>query len=413
MELKTVKGMQDFLPEQAAKKQLIEETFRKVFERYGFKPMETPALEDFSLLSKKGAAGEAIKEEIYYFKDKGNRELGMRFDLTVPLARVVASNPSMPKPFKRYQIEKVWRYDQPQQKRWREFTQADADIIGTGSILAEFEIIAMTIDALKELGLKGKVKVNDRRLLEEVALQSGVKKEQLAECFRSIDKLDKIGKQGVEKELKEKGINRQILGQLTADLNSLQKKAKTAALLKELFEMLKENGVEQFVQFDLSLARGLEYYTGIVFEVVVEGPSIGGGGRYDNLIESFGGQQTPAIGISFGVERILDLLENKTKLENKTLVFVAPLKEEFNGAALKLAQQIRSLGIGVEIDLMQRKVGKNMEYVNKEGIPFAIVLGEKEVKEKKFRLKEMKAGKETEIKMSELEKLAKTVKSST
>ncbi|MDD5148474.1 MAG: ATP phosphoribosyltransferase regulatory subunit, partial [Candidatus ainarchaeum sp.] len=165
MKFQTVRGMRDFLPEQAKKKQAIEDKIRREFEAYGFEPLETPIVEDFELLAAKGSAGEAIKEEIYYFKDKSDRELGLRFDLTVPLARVVASNPQLIKPFKRYQIGPVYRYDRPGAKRYRSFTQADADIIGSASILADFELIALGYKIMKNLGLKFFIKVSNKALL--------------------------------------------------------------------------------------------------------------------------------------------------------------------------------------------------------------------------------------------------------
>src|SRR3989344_4327820 len=364
-EFQTVRGMRDFLPEQAAKKQYIEDICRKVFESYGFQPLETPAVEGFELLAKKGSGGEAIKDEIYYFKDKSDRELGLRFDLTVPTARVVATNPNFQKPFKRYQIGQVWRYDRPQASRYREFTQADYDIFGSKGAMADFEIIAVTVDVLKKLGLKGKVVVNDRRILEQAAEKNGEKKEQITDCFRSIDKRDKIGKEGVEKELKDKGINAKILGQLNLSLEKLEKEIPNSAALQDLkkvFALVNDAGIQEYVQFDLSLARGLEYYTGIVFEVKSGmGPSIGGGGRYDRLIETYGGRETPAVGSSFGIDRILDLLEKQLPAVQPAKVFIAAIGEEAAVEAVKIAGKIRAQGIAAEVDLMGRNPSKNTE----------------------------------------------------
>ncbi|MBI2598545.1 MAG: histidine--tRNA ligase, partial [Candidatus Diapherotrites archaeon] len=343
--------------------------------------MQTPALEDFAVLTKKGAGGETVKDEIYYFKDKSKRDVGLRFDLTVPLARIVAGNPAMEKPFKRYQIEKVWRYDRPQAGRYREFTQADADIIGVKSVKAEFECIAIAAEILRELKIDGKVKVNNRKLLEEIALASGVTKEQAKECFRCIDKLEKTGKKEVEKELKQKGIKTQILGQLSNSFKEIEKNFSNSngfLELKELFELLEENSLMAFVEFDLGLARGLEYYTGTVFEVASSGPSIGGGGRYDDLVKNFGGIDSPAVGISFGVERILEIIKEKTLVESATMVFVAPISKEFFRPALKFVQKLRALGTPTEIDLLSRNISRNLFYASKKGIPYAIVLGEDE-----------------------------------
>src|SRR3989338_2951267 len=187
MKFQTVRGMRDFLPEQMKKKQFIEDFIRKIFESYGYEPLQTPIVEEFGLLSAKGSGGEAVKEEIYYLKDKSERELGLRYDLTVPLGRVVASNPTLGRPFRRYCIGTVYRYDKPGAMRYREFTQADADIIGSTSVLADFECLQMYCDAMRGLGLAFKVKVNNRALLEDLAAKCGVPADKIKDCFRSID----------------------------------------------------------------------------------------------------------------------------------------------------------------------------------------------------------------------------------
>ncbi|MDO8428935.1 MAG: histidine--tRNA ligase, partial [Candidatus Diapherotrites archaeon] len=320
----TIKGMQDFLPERARKKKYIENICREVFVSYGFKPMETPALEYLETLTKKGGAGEAIVEEIYAFKDKAERDVGLRFDLTVPLARVVAANStSMSLPFKRYAIERVYRYDKPGEKRYREFTQADVDIIGSSSLLCELECLGIAVQICQKLKIDFEVVVNSRKLLESLAVACGIEKGKVNDCFRSIDKLDKIGKTGVEKELNEKGLNANILKWCAEKELSIVKKflkEKKANLdgvqeLEQFMDLAKEISLEKFVCLDFSLARGLGYYTGLVFEVKVkQGPSIGGGGRYDQLISILGGQDLKACGISFGIDRILDTIESKLSL---------------------------------------------------------------------------------------------------
>lgn len=413
-EFQVVRGMRDFLPELAVKKQFIEDLCRKVFEKYGFLPLETPVVEEFGLLSKKGSGGEAVKDEIYYFKDKSERELGLRFDLTVPLARVVASNPQLPKPFKRYQIADVYRYDRPGASRYRKFTQADIDIVGSDSAVADFECLAVAIEILQGLGLKFKIRVNNRKLLEEVALACNVARDCVKECFRCIDKLGKIGLEGVAKELKEKGIGTGILGTITkkgiVDVKKILKGTEGLVELEGLLGLLKKEGLEKFVEVDLSLARGLEYYTGNVFEVALEkGPSVGGGGRYDNLVKAYGGQDAPAVGISFGVDRLLDVLEKKLVVKAGARVFVVPVGEKMVEQGLELAQKIRALGINASMDLNSRGISKNLDYANKMGIPFAAILGENECKEKCFTLKDMKKGKEQKVKIADLKKLEKIV----
>ncbi len=436
MKFQTVRGMRDFLPLQAAKKQFIEGVCRGVFESYGFAPLETPLVEDFALLSKKGGAGEAIKEEIYCFKDKSGRELGLRFDLTVPLARVVASNKGLPKPFKRYQIGRVYRYDRPAAKRWREFTQADWDIVGSGSVLSDFETIAVAIDVMKGLGFrKGQfvLKINNRKLLEEIALCCGVQKAQVAECFRCLDKLQKQGEDAVRKELQEKGINAQILGQLKVKELGGVKVKNTAPLeeMKKLFELIEGNGLGDFVELDLSLARGLEYYTGMVFEVCLEGsPSVGGGGRYDRLVELYGGQPTACVGGSFGIDRLLDALEAKLKPEQGVRIFVAPIYKELpdweyeKGKKAKMvripgneivqymvgvASKIRALGINCEIDLMMRNIKRNLQNIERKGIPVVVIVGEDELKKREVTIKNMDKKKQKRVKFSDLEKELKSI----
>lgn len=419
MEYQNVRGMQDFLPERARKKKYIEGVCREVFEKYGFSPLETPIVEELSLLTAKGSAGAEIEKEIYSFEDKSRRKLGLRFDLTVPLARVVASNKNLRMPFKRYQIGRVFRYDRPQAKRWREFTQADIDTVGSKSVLSDFEIISAAIEIMQKLELNFYIIINSRELLENLALACSVPKEKLFDCFRAIDKAEKIGWSGVIGELKGYGIGPQIIAFLKEnDLGKAEQKIKEKKLdlngvkkVKELLKYVKEQGLQKYVKLDLSLARGLEYYTGIVFEVKLEkGPSVGGGGRYDKLIELYGGQSLPATGISFGIERLLDSLESKLGLEPETRVLVVPVSKELNSKALGLTQKIRALNINTEMDLMNRSITKNIEYADKKGIPFIIVLGEREVKEEKFKLKELKSGMETEIKFSELEKLKELIK---
>jgi len=414
MSYKTVRGMRDFLPEKMKKKQFIEDFIRRVFEKYGFEPIQTPIVEEFELLSAKDSGGEAVKNEIYYFKDKSERELGLRYDLTVPLARIVATNQALTKPFKRYCIGQVYRYDRPQAKRYREFTQADVDIIGAKTVLADFELMQISCEIMRGLGLEFKIIVNNRKVLEALAIKMGVKKEQVTDAFRSIDKLDKIGEKGVRSEFKEKKIDERILGQIFINsFKEVKEYLKDTEALEELETLLtlsKENNLNE-VEFDLSLARGLEYYTGNVFEIKLEeGPSVGAGGRYDKLVESYGGQDTPATGISFGVDRLYDTLEETLRIDSNTDVFIVPLSKECVSIAFNLASKIRSADIGVEVDLMQRNIKKNFEYVEKKGINFIILLGENEIKENKFKLKNTQTREEKEFSFEDVSDLLKELK---
>jgi len=409
--------MQDFLPKRARKKKFIERVCRKAFEKYGFSPIETPIVEDLGLLTAKGSGGAEIENEIYSFEDKGGRKLGLRFDLTVPISRVVAENKALKMPFKRYQIGRVYRYDRPQAKRWREFTQADIDIFGSKSVLCEFELIAVTAEIMQKLRLDFYIIINSRELLENLVLASGVPKEKLVDCFRTIDKAEKIGWSGVKEELFEKKISADIIPFLKENsLEKAEKKISEAGLsldgiekLKELFELLKAEKLEKFVKLDLALARGLEYYTGTVFEVKVEkGPSVGGGGRYDELVRLYGGQDLAATGISFGIERLVDSVK-ELGLGAEARVLVVPVSG-MEKEALSLTQKIRALGVNAEIDLMNRGIGKNIQFADGKGIPFVVVVGEREIAEKKFKVKDLKSGKETEFGFSELDKLKAFVK---
>src|SRR3989344_1502845 len=414
----TVRGMRDFLPEKMKVKQFIEDTCRKAFEKYGFSPLQTPVVEEYATLSTKAGAGEEIKREIYYFKDQGERELGLRFDLTVPLARVVASNPELAKPFKRYQIGTVYRYDRPQAGRYREFTQADIDTVGTDSILADFECIAITAEIMQKLELNFFIRINNRILLEDIAGLAGIPEKMIPEAFRSIDKLDKIDWQGVEKELLEKKIDKKILSFIKdndlADIEKMFKESKIESKglneLKQLLELLKEQKLEKFIKIDLSLARGLEYYTGNVFEVMAESQwTVCAGGRYDNLVKALGGRETPAVGISFGVDRLTDILFEKKETESIAKIYLIPVNKELALNALSIAQKIRELEINVEMDLTGKGISKNLTYASKKKIPFTVIIGEDELKNNEIKLKNMKTGKESAVKLNELSKLKELI----
>jgi len=402
------KGTRDFLPKEAINFFKLIQTVRKVFEEYGFDPIITPAFESFELLAAKGGLGEAVKDEIYYFKDKSDRELGLRFDMTMPLARVVSSNPQMPKPFKRYVIDKVWRYDNPQAMRWREFWQADIDVVGSSSVLADVECLAAVCKILSELGLKDYfIRVNSRKLLDGLMSKS-VPENRILEVFRILDKQDKIGIEQVKEELNSIGVDGKaiikVLTEKDIDISSFE----GGQEIKEFFEYAKAYGIDKKLKLDLSLVRGLEYYTGVVFEVFVGAKvSCGGGGRYDNLIEVVGGAKIPATGISLGLDRIFEVMKEKKIFEMKntvTKVFVANVDEKTKKNAIKIAQKLRNEGISCQTDLMNRNLSKQLQYADSLGIPYSIVVGEKELKEKKFKLKDMK--KKTERKM-ELEEIIK------
>ncbi len=266
MKFQTPKGTRDLMPQDAELLNYVRSTVSRVFESFGFGPLYTPAFESFDLLAAKGGLGEAVKDEIYFFKDKSERELGLRFDQTMPLARIIASNPQMPKPFKRYAIGTVWRYDNPQAMRWREFWQADIDIIGSKLVVADAEVVAAACRCLEELGFDDySIRVNNRKFLD-ARIGKSVENVKIPAVFRILDKLDKIGAEGVKAELKKIGCDKKEVLSLISDKGCAEEDGEIVELLK----CLKSFGFDKRIVVDASLVRGLEYYTGLVFEISLE-----------------------------------------------------------------------------------------------------------------------------------------------
>ncbi len=422
----TPRGTRDFLPEEMIRREYVINTFKRVFEAYGFGPFETPAFENFDLLAAKGSGGAAIKDQIYYFKDKSGRELGLRFDLTVPMARVVANSPQLPKPFKRYCIARAWRYEEIRKDRFREFWQCDVDTVGSSSMEADAEILAVAVDSLKGLGFKEFcVKLNNRKILSALIDFVNAPEKKKYDVFRAIDKLDKFGEDTVKDELKDAGLKPKQIKELFEFITIegspeevikkgekiLQSAIGSQGLeeLNKIVELSKSYGFTDKIVIDFSLARGLDYYTGPIFEVIdTSGKNIGslaGGGRYDDLIELFGGVPTPATGISLGIERIVEVMkqEKMFKLPKTNVkVFVANVNEEVKTDTIKIAQELRKNGVSCQVDLMNRKISKQFESADNLGIPFALTVGPKEVKKNRFRLKDMKTGKEQELSLKKI-----------
>jgi len=424
MDLTPVRGCRDFLPEKKIARDAITEKLRRVFGAYGFNPLETPALENYELLSSKYAGGGEILKETYKLTDQGKRELGLRYDLTVPLCRVVASNPRMTLPFKRYQIASVWRDGPIKAGRYREFVQCDVDTVGAKGMIADAELIALTQDAFDALGMKAFVRINNRKLLDALLGRAGIPSAKQPDAILSLDKLAKIGEAGVRSELFERGVEAKSAEEILATFGSFAKKGndeiidRLAAIvgtedagLKELREVLQYCAAfgtrEDFVRVDPSLARGLSYYTGTVFEAfLLDGSntsSIAAGGRYDKLVGAFAGkgEDMPAVGISFGLDVIGEALSGKDGAERKTVVraFVIPIKK--GAAAAKAAQELRRLGVPTAIDLNDRGVSRCLEYAAKEGIPYAVLVGEAELKQKCVKLRDMASGKEELLSVAE------------
>jgi len=417
--IQTVKGTRDFLPEEALIRQTIIDKMKKVFERFGFLPLETPALESWEVLSVKGAGGEEILKETYNFEDFSKRRIALRYDLTVPLARVIAMNPNLPLPFKRYQIQNVWRYGDIAKDRFREFLQADIDTVGSDNMLADAEIIACVISTLTELGFeKFTVRLNNRKILSALVKYVGVPEKKILDVFRTIDKLIKIGEEGVEKELIEKGISKNISKKILDFIkikgeNSLEKAEKLIKdkegidELRQIDSFLREMKVEPKVEIDLSLARGLDYYTGPIFEVFAEEGigSLAGGGRYDKMIGLFLGRDIPATGISFGIERIIEVMKERKMIKTKksnVKVFVIAVNDKVRNKVLELTQQLRNNKIPADFDIRERSLSKQLEYANSLEIPFVLIVGEKELEKDSVKLRDMRTGKEEFIKIKEI-----------
>ncbi|MCS7106463.1 MAG: histidine--tRNA ligase, partial [Candidatus Aenigmarchaeota archaeon] len=421
--LKPLKGTRDFLPEEMIIRQKILDRIKNTFEIFGFQPLETPAIESWEILSAKGAGGEEILRETYNFEDLGKRRIGLRYDLTVPLARVIASNPNLPLPFKRYQIQNVWRYGDVSKGRLREFLQADIDIVGSKSMLADAEVIACAVSCLNSLGFKDfLVRINNRKILSALIKFAGVEEEKAVEVFRSIDKLEKIGEENVKKELEEKGIPKDSIKKIfdfikidetpekifdkIEDLRFDEGKEGIEEL-KDIVFYLKQMKVDVNIKIDLSLARGLDYYTGPIFEISAEKEigSIAGGGRYDNLIGVFAKKEIPATGISLGIERIIEVMKKRKMIEKKkvkTEVFVVTVNKEILKKSLPIIQSLREIGIKTDYDLRERNLTKQLEYANSLGIPFVLIIGEKELEEKKFKLRFMEKRIEKELSLEEV-----------
>lgn len=445
------KGTRDFGPAQMAKRQFIFDSIRKVFQKYGFLPLETPAMENLSTLT--GKYGEEGDQLLFKILNSGDflkeidqpklesrnsklitfdiSEKGLRYDLTVPFARYVVMNRhEITFPFKRYQIQPVWRADRPQKGRYREFYQCDADVVGTDSLICEAEIILMIKEVFLALGIADyTIKINHRGVLVGLAELAGAKENQMS-LFVAIDKLDKIGEEKVKEELIQRGFTESSLKAVFEILNFKgTTEQKTALLLsrfsnsengnrgvadlKEVFNLLKDYGATvDHVELDIALARGLSYYTGCIFEVKINNVSIGsvsGGGRYDNLTGVFDSKdKNSGVGISFGVDRLFDAMEElklfpqETQITSKVLICY--FDDESKRYGLKVLQTMRQNNIPSEIYPDGVKIQKQLDYANKKVIPFTIVIGSEEVKSGLLAFKNMKTGEQAKATIEEIVK---------
>ena len=422
MKLQNPRGMSDFSPEESILRNKLINLFKQSFENYGFSPLETPVIERFDVLSAKYAGGDEILKETFKLKDQGKRELGLRYDLTVPLARYVGMNPQIKLPFKRYQIGAVYRDGPIKLGRTREFVQCDVDIVGSSSPLADAELLILTSRIFDRLNLRVEIKLNSRKILNSIMEMLDIPEKDKIEFVLSLDKLEKIGAKGVREELKKKGIKEydEITPLLSAaKIKSLDKLKDYVIKLfekkkkkfentefekgfneiREILNYSKSLGIKN-IEFNGALARGLAYYTGPVFEVFLKNSeiksSVAGGGRYDEMIGKFLEEKNyyPATGISFGLEPIIKAMKlNKNEVKKTvTEVYVIPintLKE-----SLDIAEKLRKEGINVDVAFDKKGVSKGLDYANSLGIPYVIIIGEDELKKNKVKLKDMKSGKE-------------------
>jgi histidyl-tRNA synthetase len=440
------KGTRDFSPLEMARRNFLFDTIKSVFKLYGFQQIETPAMENLSTLTGKyGEEGDKLLFKILNsgdFLSKVNEsdllaknsikttfqisEKGLRYDLTVPFARYVVQYQSeLNFPFKRFQIQPVWRADRPQRGRYREFYQCDVDIIGSDSLLNEYELIQIVDKIFTQLGIKVTVKINNRKVLAGIAETIG-QADRIIDITIAIDKLDKIGLEKVNDELKEKGISdeaiKKLLPILTLTGNNEDKLTQIEQVIGEseigrkgieelriIFSYLNNSNLSTFVKLDLTLARGLNYYTGAIFEVIANDVQIGsitGGGRYDDLTGIFGLPDISGVGISFGADRIYDVMEQldlfpKDQTVSTKVLFINFGKKE-EAYCLPLLEKLRKEGIPSEIYPSEEKMKKQMNYANRKGVKFVVLAGESEIEEGCVTLKNMESGEQIKIKANEI-----------
>ena len=435
------KGTRDFTPEQVSKRNYIFDTIKKVFIKYGYQPIETPVMENLSTLTGKyGEEGDKLlfkvlnngdflkKADKQALADNNSVKLipsiskrGMRYDLTVPFARfVVMHQNEISFPFKRYQIQPVWRADRPQKGRYQEFYQCDVDVVGSDSLMYEAELVQIYDEVFATLGINAEIKVNNRKILEGIAEAAGIA-DQFMDMTIAIDKLDKIGIEGVRKGLAGRGISEIAIDKIEKMLG-----VTSLGPLKELFADSPTGlkGIEELeefhnyfdsktptndVVFDITLARGLSYYTGCIFEVKAKGVkmgSIGGGGRYDDLTGNFGLKNVSGVGVSFGAARIFDVMEEldlfpEERGDNLKLLFVT-FDDAAHKYAFKCLNKVRAAGINSDLYPSPAKMKKQMKYANDRKVPFVAVIGSNEMEAQKVQLKNMETGEQSLLTVEEV-----------
>ena len=419
---RTLKGFRDYLPEAMMPRERMIATARDVYRSFGFAPIDTPALEYLEILE--GKAGDESNKQLYKFSDHGGREVGLRFDLTVPLARFVAQHThELGLPFKRYHIATVWRGENTQRGRYREFMQCDFDTIGTKSVVADIETVLVIHDLMQSLGFsRFKIRVNNRSVLNGLLEKSGLSAKS-PQVLRSLDKLTKIGPEKVSHELQTEaaatpsqasevlrlaelaGDNADVLRQLRALVAGSQVGEAGVERLEEVLSGVKAAGVsDSLIQLDVSIARGLDYYTGAVFETTLdELPTIGSvcsGGRYDNLAGLFTKQELPGVGASLGLDRLLAAMEELEMIEpvrTPAQALIPYFDKQGLANYLRLAGQLRAEGIAVEVYPDARKLGQQLKYADQRGFRAALIMGENEFQARTCQVKDLTTGESHEV----------------
>ncbi len=430
MKILNVKGCYDYLPQEQKIRNHINDKLKETFIEFGYQPIETPILCYYDMLIDKYDENNDLVKEIYKLFDQGNRELGLRYDLTVPFAKFIAINKNKINfPFKRYEIAKVFRDGPVKPGRDREFTQCDVDVVGLSGQMVEAECLSLYVNAFQKLGIEIEIQYNSRNLMRGLILDCCVKEENISPIITIIDKMNKISKEEFRESLKKLSLEDNEIDKLLQNFNlsleELTKKYKNTTIqelklgLEELNQLnlyIQSLNIDKYCQFTPTLARGQDYYTGNVFEVYEKNrklsSSIGGGGRYDNMITNYiqDGNTYPAVGISFGLSSIYELLKDNEEISNQTDIQIYLIPYETEAITLKIANELRQKNIKVAIEMNKRKIKKCFEWANKQNIPYVIVIGETEIKNRRFMVKNMADGSSQEYSFNNIEKLVNDMK---
>lgn len=430
MEIENVKGGYDYLPEEQKIRNYINDTLKTVFEEYGYTSIETPILCYYDILAGKYDESNDLLNEIYKLSDQGKRKLGLRYDLTVPFSKLIALNKNkITMPFKRYEIAKVFRDGPIKAGRDREFTQCDVDVVGIEGQMIEAELVSLYVEAFKKLEIDVEIKYNSRKLMNGLILECGVADELTSKTITIIDKIEKLSKADFNKALLEIGLNEKQSEKLQEyfslsleQISEMFKNSENVVLnegLKELNELndyLTILNLQNYCKFTSSLARGQDYYTGTVFEVYEKNGklncSIGGGGRYDKIITDFinDGNVYPAVGVSFGLTSLYEILKDRAEFSSKSLLdfYIIPMGTEKE--SLKLAIELRKQGYKVDISMNGRKLKKCLDYANKANIPYVVILGEDEINNEKFVVKDMINKSQIEVSFNDIKNIKQLLK---